>query len=95
MHLLQAVTHQLERFAQALLQRGMQFFIDRAAHLFKLGRVVGLDGGQPLIERATQLFGGLVAVLIESLQLLRQRLLQGVEVLLLLLPAVACLLQLA
>jgi hypothetical protein len=38
-HLLQPVGHLLEAFAQALLQRGVQLLVDRAAHFFQLGRV--------------------------------------------------------
>ena len=34
MHLLEPVRHQPERLAQALLQRGMQFLVDGAAHFY-------------------------------------------------------------
>ena len=36
-NLLQPVSHLLEAFTQAGLQRGLQFFIDRLAHLIELG----------------------------------------------------------
>ena len=51
MDLLEAVADQLERLTEALLQRGVEFLVHRAAHFFELGGVVGLDGGQPLVER--------------------------------------------
>lgn len=51
MHLLQPVGDQLERFAQALFQRGMQLLVDGAPHLVELGRVVGLDVLELLLQR--------------------------------------------
>ena len=94
-HLLEPVADQLERFAQALLQRGVEFFVHRAAHFFELGSVVRLDTGQPLVQGAAQLLGRLVVVLVQTLQLLGQRLLQRRELLLQLHAALACFTQLA
>ena len=50
MHLLEPVGHELERFAQPLFERGVQLFVDGAAHFFELGRVVRLDILQPLLR---------------------------------------------
>ncbi len=77
LHLLQPLTDQFEGFTQALLQRGVQFFVHRAAHFFELAGVVKLDGGQPLIECHPQLLGTLLAALHQPGELLRHRFLQG------------------
>ncbi len=75
-HLFKPVAHLLERLAQALLQRGVELFIHGAAHFLELGGVVGLDGGQPLIERVAQLLGVVLAALHQAGQLLRHGILQ-------------------
>ena len=50
MHLLQPVRDDLERFAQTLLERGLQLFVDRRAHLLQLGGVVGAQGIEALLD---------------------------------------------
>ena len=50
-HLLQAVRHHLERFTEALLERGLQLLVDRRAHLLELGGVVGAQRVQALLDR--------------------------------------------
>ena len=77
MHLLEPFADQLERLAEALLQRGVQFFIDRAAHFFKLGGVVQLNRGQALVERHAQLLGILLRALHQPGELQRHGFLQG------------------
>ena len=82
MHLLEPVADEFEGFAQALLQRGVELFVHRAAHFFELGGVVGLDGGEALIERGAQLLGVLLAALHHARQLLRDGILQHRELVL-------------
>ena len=50
MHLLEPLADQLERFAEALFERGVQLFVDGAAHLLELAGIVGLDCGQPALD---------------------------------------------
>ena len=76
MHLFQPVADQLEGLAQALLQCGVQLFVNGAPHLVKLDRIVILNGGQPLVERAAQLLGRGLLALCQGSQLLTHRILQ-------------------
>ena len=45
-HLLQAIGHLFETFTQPRLQGGLQFLIDRLAHLIEFGRIALLQLGQ-------------------------------------------------
>ena len=72
-HLLQPVGHLLERFAQARLQGGLQFFIHRLAHLVELGGVGGLQLGELLLQRAAHLGDAARVGFTQGLELLRQR----------------------
>jgi hypothetical protein len=50
-HLLQPVGHDLERFAEALLERRLEFLVDRRPHLLEFGRIVDAQCIQPLFDR--------------------------------------------
>mmetsp|Transcript_61147 Transcript_61147/g.144388 ORF Transcript_61147/g.144388 Transcript_61147/m.144388 type:complete len:512 (+) Transcript_61147:123-1658(+) len=78
-HLLQPLGHLLETLAQALLQRGMQLFVDRGAHLLQLFLVVLLDGGEALLDGQAQLGQALIVGLGQRLQLLTHRLAQALH----------------
>jgi hypothetical protein len=53
MHLLQTIGHHLERLAEPGLERALQFFLHRGAHLIQLGLVALLERAQlPLQCRA-------------------------------------------
>ena len=72
MHLLQSVGYLFERFAEALLQGGMQFFIHGDAHFFELFRVVLLDALQALLHIFTHVVHASLGGVVELLQLLHQ-----------------------
>ena len=55
-HLFQTIAHQLERFAEAFLQRALQFFVDRRAHLVDLLGVVLLRFFQAKIDNRAHTF---------------------------------------
>ncbi len=55
-NLLQPLTHQTEGLAKARFERGLQFFVNRLAHLFELRRVIGLHGEQALIDHSANGF---------------------------------------
>ena len=78
-HLLQTVRHQLERFAQALLQRGVQLFVDGAAHLVELGGVVGLDVLELLLQRGAHLGQTAFVALAQLGELLLHRLAKAAQ----------------
>ena len=80
-HLLQALRHQLERFTQALLQGGMQLFIDRLAHFLELDAVLGFDVLQARFERGADLGQLQVETVTEALQRIRAFLAAGARVL--------------
>ena len=72
MHLLQSIGHLFERFAQALLQRGVQFFVHGHAHFFEFFGVVLLDAGQTLFDVFTHVVHAPLGGVVELLQLLHQ-----------------------
>jgi hypothetical protein len=49
--LLETVGHELERFAQPLLERGVEFFVDGEPDVLELLRIVGAQQLQPLLDR--------------------------------------------
>jgi hypothetical protein len=75
-HLLQPVRDDLEGLAETLIERGLQLFVDRCAHLVELRRVVVPERVEPLFDghahRLEALFVGQREdrqLLTESLQL--------------------------
>ena len=53
-HLLQALRHLPERFAEPLLERRLQLLVDGRAHLLELLRVLGAQHVETLLERTAQ-----------------------------------------
>jgi hypothetical protein len=81
MHLLEPVTDQLERFAKALLERGVQFFVDRPAHLFQFAALSACiapsrasTASRNCSKRCSLLFVRSRQVLAKGLELLRLQL---------------------
>ena len=79
MHLLQPVRDLLEAFAQALLERRVQFLVDGGAHLFELLLVVGLDRGEPRLDGAAHLGHALVVGLRQRGEAFAERLGEAAE----------------
>ena len=73
MHLLQPFGHLPEALAQALLQRGLQFFIDGAAHFVQFFGVALLQTGQLLLQGAAHFLQAAGVVFAQRLQLRGQR----------------------
>ena len=73
MHLIQPVGNLLEAFAQSLLQRGVEFFVDRGTNLLELPFVVRLYGHQPLFDGVANLTHALIIGLRQGPQLIAQR----------------------
>ena len=82
-HQFQPLADQLERIAEALLQRRVQLLVDRLAHLFQLAGVIGLDCAEARLDRYAQLLEALFVALRQARQLLGKRFkllpLQGTE----------------
>ena len=55
MHLFEPLAHQLERFAEPLLECALQFLVNGCAHLVDLLRVVLLELFQTQIDRRSHL----------------------------------------
>ncbi|ABA49248.1 hypothetical protein BURPS1710b_2925 [Burkholderia pseudomallei 1710b] len=72
-HLLEPVRHELERFAEALLERRVQLLVDGAAHLFELRRIVRLDFLQARLERRAHLADPAIVRLRQLRELLVER----------------------
>ena len=79
MHLLQPVTHLLERFTEPFFQRHVEFFVDRLAHFVKLGGVFGLEILQSGFERAAHFPEAPLVCVGEGFHLRQQRLRKFVE----------------
>jgi len=60
MHLFETVADQLEGFAEALLECGVQLFVHGAAHLLELAGIVRLDCGQSSLDTDSQALEALV-----------------------------------
>ena len=82
-HQFQPLADQLERIAEALLQRRVQLLVHRLAHLFQLAGVVGLYRAEARFDRYAQLLEALFVALRQARQLLGKRFkllpLQGTE----------------
>ena len=71
-HGFQPFRHQPEGFAQALLQRGMQFFVHRAPHLVQLAGVFRLQGQEALVHGLPDLLQAPVVHVGQALDLLAE-----------------------
>ena len=83
MHQFEPLADELERLAEPLLERRMQFLVDRPAHLVELGGIVRLDGGQPSLDGQFQALEALVEAERKAVQVAGKRFeafgLQGAE----------------
>jgi hypothetical protein len=77
--LLEPFAHELERLAEPLFERALQLFVDGAAHLLELGRVVGLQLRQLRFHGEPQ-FVGLLFLRLGEAREIRGK---GIELLLL------------
>ena len=64
--LLQPVGHLLERRTQALIERGLQFFVDRRAHLLELLCILAAQDIEPLLDGLADRFQSPVVRLREA-----------------------------